>query len=160
DVGGLQAHARELAHQIGLLGRQARAAQHGHGVRAVHFLNAANLRGRAPDRLIVADYAEPICGGRIARVGAKQPVGLRPLKIALDALGTEHAVIEWRFLPRLEADHAVRLDLKLDAALHSAKTAVSFHQAVRFAIRLPLRPVAVATVRAELLDNLLRCRRL
>ena len=66
DVRRLQADAGELAHQVGLLGRQARPAEHGEGVVAVGRLDAVDLGGDAADRLVVGHRAEARRGARVA----------------------------------------------------------------------------------------------
>ena len=43
DVRSLQTHAGELAHQVGFLGRQARAGEDGERIVAVRGLDALNL---------------------------------------------------------------------------------------------------------------------
>ena len=54
-----------------------------------------------------------------------------PLQVALDPLGTQHAVVEGKLLPGLEADHLLVADLQLNAALHSAERAVGLHETIR-----------------------------
>ena len=56
---------------------------------------------------------------------------MRALQVALDALGTEHTVVEGELLPRLEADDFIVLDLELDAALLAAEAAVRLDEPVR-----------------------------
>ena len=60
-----------------------------------------------------------------------QPVGMRALQVALDALRAEHAAVERELLPRLEADDLVVADLELDAALLAAEAAVRLDEPVR-----------------------------
>jgi hypothetical protein len=58
------------------------------------------------------------------------------LEIALDAFGTELSLVHGKILPRLEAHHMIVFDLELNAALHTAETAVSFDQPIGWRIRL------------------------
>ncbi len=58
DERRLETHARELAEQIGLLGRQAGAAENADGPGTVGLLNAADLAGHAADRVRVRQRAE------------------------------------------------------------------------------------------------------
>ena len=70
---------------------------------------------------------------------------MRALQISLHALGTEHAAVERKLLPRLKADHLVVLHLELDAALLAAEAAVRFDEPVR----LDRRGQALADMRAR-----------
>ena len=90
---------------------------------------------------------------RFALVGAEQAVGMGPLQIALDALGTEHAAVEGELLPRLEADDLIVLDLELNAALLAAEAAMRLAPACPARRRLRLRADGVRQVRAELVDE-------
>ena len=104
DERRLQADARELAQQVGLLGRQARAAEHADRVVAVRLLEPRDLARDARDRLVVRHRAEPAGRARIAAQRGEQAIGVRALEVALDAFGAEHAAVERELLPRLEAD--------------------------------------------------------
>ena len=132
DVRRLQAHAGELAHQVGLLGRQARAAEHAEGVVAVasFWMRSISRRdaSRSPRR--TASARKPPRRDRIAPQRGEQPVGVRALQVALHALRAEHAAVEREVLPRLEADDLVVLDLELDAALLAAEAAVRLDEPV------------------------------
>ena len=86
DERRLEADARELAEQIGLLGRQAGAAEDADGAGAVRLLNAADLGGDAGDGLRVRQRAEARRRGRIAPQRRRQPIGMRALQVALHAL--------------------------------------------------------------------------
>ena len=57
---------------------------------------------------------------------------MRALQVTLHALWTEHAAIEGKFLPWLEADNLVVLHLELNAALLAAEAAMGLDQFVRF----------------------------
>ena len=110
DVRRLQAHAGELAHQVGLLGRQARAAEHGEGVGAVLRLDALRSPRRRGAIAVVVGHRRESRRARTGRARRReQPVGVRALQVALDALGAEHAAVEREILPRLEADDLVVL---------------------------------------------------
>ena len=132
DERRLQAHARELAEQVRLLRRETGAAEHADGARAVRGLETSDLRCDARDCLVVGHRAEP--GGRrfIAAERGQQAIGVRPLQVALDALRAQHAAIERKLLPRLEADDLVVAHLQLNPALLSAEAAVGLDQALRF----------------------------
>ncbi len=152
DVGRFQAHAGELAHQVRLLVRQARAAEDGEGVGPVRRLNALDGRGDLLDGRFVSERAKSLRGGRIALVGVQQAIGMRALQVALDALGTEHPAIERELVPRLETDDPIVLDLELDAALLAAEAAMRLDQAIDLgAVRAVFE--RVGAVRAEAIDN-------
>ena len=102
------------------------------------------------DRLFVGDRAKPSGARRVAAVGREQAIGVRALQVALDALGTEHAVIERELLPRLEADDLVVLDLELDAALLAAEAAMRLDEPIGLGGRVQPSPDRVGAVRAEL----------
>ena len=55
---------------------------------------------------------------------------MRALQVALHAFGAEHAAVERKLLPRLEADDLVVFDLELDAALLAAEAAVRLDEAI------------------------------
>ena len=108
DVRRLQADARELAEQVGLLGREARAAEHADDAGAVRLLDAVDLRrdaARSPRRR--ASALKPRGARRVAPSAVEQPIGMAALQVALDALRAEHAAVERELLPRLEADDLV-----------------------------------------------------
>ena len=128
DEGRLQADARELAEQVGLLRRQAGAAEHADSAGPVRGLDPPDLRRDAPDRLVVAHRAEPGRHRFITNERGQQAIGMRSLEVALDAFRAQHPAIEGKLLPRLEADDLVVEHLELNAALLSAETAVRLHQ--------------------------------
>ena len=99
---------------------------------AVLPLNALDGLGNVADGLLVGHRAEAGRCGRVTLVGVEETVGMVVLKVALDALGTEHALVEGELLPRLEADDLIVLDLELDAALLAAEAAVRVDDPVRF----------------------------
>ena len=74
---------------------------------------------------------------------------MRALQIALDALRTEHAVIERKLLPRLEADDLVVLDLELNAALLAAEAAVRLDDPVGLDAGVEAGTGRVSAVRTE-----------
>ena len=86
---------------------------------------------------------------------------MRALQVALDALRAEHAAVERKVFPRLEADDLVVLDLELDAALLAAEAAVRLDQAVRLdaASSSARRPSIDRQMRAELVSMIAADRR-
>ena len=132
DERRLETHARELAEQIGLLGRQAGAAEDADGAGAVGLLNATDLGGDTVDGLRVRQRAESGRRRRVPPQCRRQPIGMRALQVALHALRTEHAAIEREVLPRLEADHLVVADLELNPALLPAEAAMRLHEPIGF----------------------------
>ena len=135
DERRLQADARELAEQIGLLGREARSAQHRDRAVAVCLLEARDFAGCTRDRVLVAQGPKAARARRVALQCREQSIRMRALQVALDALGTEHAAIERELVPRLEADDVVTTDLELYAALLTAKAAVGLDQLFRLVAR-------------------------
>ncbi len=99
DVRRLQAHARELAHQVGLLGRQAGAAQDSDGLASVRALETLDLGGHPRDRLLIRHRAEPVGSRRVAPDRGRQPIRMRALQVALHTLRAEHAAVERETLP-------------------------------------------------------------
>src|SRR5581483_212399 len=126
DVRRFQAHAGELAHQVGFFIGQAGAAEDGEGIVAMLRLNALDGGGDAPDRTAVGKRTKSSRRRRIALVSMQQTVGMRALQVALDPLGAEHAAIERELLPRLETDYAIAVYFQLDAALLTAETTMRF----------------------------------
>ncbi len=153
DERRLQADARELAEQIGLLGRQAGAAEDADGAGAVRLLNAANLGGDTADRFCVRQRAEPGRRRRVPPQCRRQPVGMRALQVALHALRTQHAAVEREVLPRLEADHLVVADLELNPALLAAEAAMRLHQPIGLDAGRQADAGHLGQVRSELLDD-------
>src|SRR5205823_1759897 len=72
----------------------------------------------------------------------------------LDAFGAELALIDRKFFPRLEANDAIIFNFELNAALHTAETAVRFYELVGFD-RFPAGGRRVGQAWAEALDKLL-----
>ena len=99
DERRLETHARELAEQVRLLGRQAGAAEDADGAGAVRLLNAPDLGGDTADGVRVRQRAESRRRGRIAPQRRRQSIGMRALQVALHAFGTEHAAIEREIPP-------------------------------------------------------------
>src|SRR6185437_1111996 len=95
-------------------------------------LDFLDLVGNDANRFVIRHVGKAAGRGGIAPDRVKQPVRMRALKISLHAFGAEHSAVKWKFLPWLKADHFVALDLQLDAALLSAKTAVRFNKFVGF----------------------------
>jgi hypothetical protein len=87
-------------------------------------LDPLDRRGHARDRGVVAEHAESVGRRRVALVGVQQPVGVRALQVALDALRAELALVERELHPRLEPDDLLALDQQLQAALLPAEAAV------------------------------------
>ncbi len=154
DVRGSETHARELAHQVGFLGRQARAGEHGEGVAAVLRLHTRDLAGDTLDRLSVGHGAEAARRRWITPVGSQQPVGVCALQVAFYALRTQLALVERKLHPWLEADHLVVFHQQLDAALLAAEAAVGLDDAIRCAARIEPLAAGAAKVRAEPLNDL------
>ena len=94
DERRLQADARELPEQVGLLGRQAGAAEDADRAGAVGLLNPADLGGHASDGLLIRHRAEAVGRRRVAPQRRRQAIGMRALQVALHALRAEHAAIE------------------------------------------------------------------
>ena len=130
DERRLEADARELAQQIGLLGREAGAAEDADGAGAVGLLNAADLGGHALHGLHIRQRAEPGRRGRVAAERRRQPIGVRALQVALHTLRTQHAAVEGELFPRFEANHLVVADLELNPALLPAEAAMRLHEPI------------------------------
>ena len=135
DVAGSQADARELAHQVRLLGGERRAAVDRDGILAVLLLELAQTSRGEIERLVPLRRAESLVGSH-QRI--EQAVRVVALQIALDALGAKHAPIEWKVLPWLKPGHAVVANLELNAALLAAETAMSLDQLLSRACRILL----------------------
>src|SRR5204862_6004840 len=74
------------------------------------------------------------------------------LQVALHALRTEHALVERKVVPRLEADDEVVFDFEIDAALLPAKAAVRRNDLVRLRTGVdaqPLHPIEVRPPRVD-----------
>jgi hypothetical protein len=69
--------------------------------------------------------------------GPGQPVGVRALQVALDALGAQLALVEREVVPGLEADDRVVGDLELDPALLAAEAAVGVDDLVDLDVAVP-----------------------
>ena len=82
---------------------------------------------------------------------------MRALQVAFDALGTEHAAVERKLLPRLKADDFVVFHLQLDAALLSAKAAMRLHQSVGLDTPIQPRACGESQMRAEMLNDVESC---
>src|SRR5215218_142993 len=67
---------------------------------------------------------------RRAQERVQEAVGMGALEIAPDAFRTEHALVEWKLFPRLEAHELVAAHLELDAALLTAEAAMRLYQSV------------------------------
>src|SRR5262249_11563038 len=124
--------ACELTHQIGFLNRQAGAAQDCESIVTVCRLNPLDLRGHAVNRVNVGDRAKAAFGCRIALESGCQAIRMRALQITLHTFRAEHSPVERKVFPRLESDHLIVLDLKLNAALLPAETAVRLDNLVGF----------------------------
>src|SRR5262249_18043151 len=144
--------ARELAHQVRLLGAERSSAIDRDSIFPVPFLYLPQPARREIKRFIPACFVKPLPR---AQQRVKQPVGMIILQIALHALRTKHAAVEWKLFPRLESDHLVLAHLELDSALLAAKAAVSFHQRKRMAgFRFPAAGGRVVQMRPILLSEL------
>src|SRR5262245_55134264 len=75
------------------------------------------------------------------------------LQVTFHPLGTELALVDRELLPRFKTNHLLVTHLELDAALHAAKAAVGFDQAVGGA-RVPATRRFVMEVGAVLGDEL------
>ena len=153
DERRLEAHARELAEQVRLLGRKAGAPEDADGARAMCLLDPCDLVGDTNDRLAVRHRAEARRRGRIAPKRRRQPVGMRALQVSLDALGAQHAAIERKVFPGLEADHLVVADLELNPALLSTEAAVCLDQSIRLDAGRQARARHHGQVRSEPFDD-------
>ncbi len=153
DERRLEADARELPEQIGLLRRQAGAAEHADRSRAMGGLESCDLGGDARDRVGIRHRGEAAGRGRIAPQRREQPIGMRALQVALDALRAQHASIERELFPRFEANHLVIVNLELNAALLSAEAAVRLDQPLRLDARRQPRAGHRRQVRAESVDD-------
>src|SRR5688572_32802936 len=85
---------------------------------------------------------------------------MRSLQVAFHSLGTKHALIEGKLLPRLEADHLVVLDFELNAALLAAKTAMRLDKAIGHGTAIEPLPRREREMRSEGIDRLRRRYRL
>jgi hypothetical protein len=130
EVGGADAEAGELAHEVGLLVAERHAGEHGEAVGPVLGLDAPDLSRHAVERLVPGGDAEPARGRRITLERFEEAVGVGVLQVALDALGAELALVEREVVPGLEAHHLVVGDLQDDPALLAAEAAVGLHLAV------------------------------
>src|SRR5215467_2843129 len=81
---------------------------------------------------------------------------MRALEVALHAFGTQHAAVERKVFPRLEADHLVVAHLELNAALLTAETAMSLDQPVRLDARREPHAGHRRQVRTETADDVQR----
>src|SRR6185436_5912305 len=113
DVGRLQAHAGELAEEVGFLGCQACPAEQPDRAVPVSGLETLYFRSGLGDGLRIADSAESGWCRLVAVKRRQQAIGMRALEVPLDPFRTEHAAIEGKILPRLEPDDLVVLDLEL-----------------------------------------------
>src|SRR5262245_6829594 len=94
-------------------------------------LNALDLRRHAANGGVVRNRSESAEAGRVALEGCGQPVRVRPLEVALDALGAQHPLVEGEFLPGFETDDDVVLNLELDAALLATEATMRFDELFR-----------------------------
>ena len=79
---------------------------------------------------------------------------MRLLQIALDALRTHHPLVEREFVPRLDANDEVVLDLELHAALLAAEAAVRLDVLLWLDAGIESAVARVGEVRPELADRL------
>jgi hypothetical protein len=131
----LQGNARELAHEVALFVGERNSAEERDGVLTVLLLNPFDLADGRCECLFPADGFEAFAFDALK--GAEETVGVVVLKVTLDTLGAEFASVEWELLPRLEANDLIVSDLELDAALLTAKAAMSFDKFLRFTAPLP-----------------------
>ena len=125
DVPGSQRHARELAHQVRLLGSERSAAVDRHRIRAVLFLQLAQPARREIESFVPSRRAKAFVG---AHQRIEQPVRMVTLQVALDALGAQHSAVERKLLPGLETDDVVVAHFELNSALLAAEAAMGLHQ--------------------------------
>ena len=128
DVRCLETDASELAEQIRLFSRQARAAEQCNRLRSVRLLDAADFGRGSGDRVRIRHRREPVWRRRIAPQCGQQTIRMGALQVPLDAFRAQHAAVERKFFPRLEADDLVVSDLQLNPALLSAETAMRLHE--------------------------------
>ena len=110
----------------------------------------------AATRLIASVYGiglKPDADDGISPLCRHQSIGMRALQVALHALGTEHAAIEGKVFPRLEADDLVVAHLELDPALLSAEAAMGLYQPVGLDAGRQPHARHRRQVRPELLDD-------
>jgi hypothetical protein len=75
------------------------------------------------------------------------------LQVALHPFGAKHPAIEGKFLPGLETDHPLILDLELNPALDPAKAAMRLDEPVGFDGFPPAIPRRVDRMRTVGLDE-------
>ena len=160
DVRRFEAHVSKLAHQIGLLGGQAGAAQQGKGVGAMLRLNTLNLRGDAVDGLVIVQCLEAAGRAGIARIGMEQAVGMGTLEIALHPFGAQFALIKGKVVTRFKADYLVCFDFEQNTALLTAKAAVRRHQLVRLDAGVQPQAGRVSGRRAKGVIDRIGCKKL
>jgi hypothetical protein len=107
NVSRPQPGARELAHQVSLLGRQGRSRIDADGVLAVPLLKLFELRDDEVERLVPRRAVElPVALDQ--RI--EQPVWMMNLKVGRDALRAQAALVDRKVVARLEADDVVLFD--------------------------------------------------
>jgi hypothetical protein len=147
DVAGAQGHPGELAHQVGLLGGHAGAAEHPEGVRPVGLLDAADLRhGRVQGRLPGDRVQRPVPA--VAQQRGEQPVRVVDLLVGDHALGAQPLLVDV-VVARLHADDTTIHDPQVHAALHAAERAVGGDQALAGHGGLPVGGRLAAGLAAE-----------
>ncbi len=127
DVLRLQGQPRKLTVEVGLFIGHRCPSKECEGILAIQILDPADFGGSAGKRIL------PGCTGKpLVRTNQRleDPVGVVVLHVALHAFRAELALVDRKFLPWLEANHLVLLDLELDTALDPTKAAVGLHQFV------------------------------
>src|SRR5690606_21360404 len=148
----LQAHARKLAHQVGLFRGQACATKNGEGAMTLFRLNASDGLRRVLDCRSVLHRVKPAWRSRITLHRGSQSVGMRALQIAFDPLGAKHSTVERKLLPGLKTDDFIVFYFQLNAALLSAETAMRLNQSIWLDTTVQPRACGVSQMRTELLN--------
>ncbi len=159
EVRGAEREPRELADEVRLLVVERDARQHRERVVPVPALDPPDLLDGAVERVVPRDRTEAARCRRVAFERFEQPVGVRVLQVALDALRAELPLVERELVPRFEADDFLVLDLEDDPALLPAEAAVRLHLAVDLDARVPASGRRFAQVRAVPRDELVLAER-
>ena len=134
NIARAQTCARELAHQVCLLGRERRAGVNPNRVFAVFRLKLFEFRNNQIKRLVPCRALEHAVAldERIQKA-----VGVVNLQVSRDALRAEAALVHRKVVARLEPDDMVLLDQKIHAALHTAVRTVRGHDSVNDPVGAP-----------------------
>ena len=78
---------------------------------------------------------------------------MRALQVTFDALGAQHTAAKWKFLPGLETDDFVVLDLELDATLLPAEATMRLHESIGVDAAVQALATGKCQVRPERINN-------